>query len=102
MFTWLLTGLTLFDPGGEGLLEVLVRLECHRSAHLGGQNHFGSRGDLAGEGADHDLGGGGDRGGRAASGCARVASAAATLLKLQTFLKKTKKTSDTVSTPSST
>lgn len=50
-----LWALTLFDPGGEGLLEVFVLLECDGGAHLGGQHHFGTGGALAWNGADDDL-----------------------------------------------
>lgn len=60
------------------MLKVLVLLECHWSAHLGGKDHLGARGDLAGEGAHHDLGGGG--GGGAAGGRARTASATTAFL----------------------
>lgn len=42
-----LCALTLFDPGGERLLEVLVLLECDWGAHLGGQYHLGVWGALA-------------------------------------------------------
>lgn len=58
-----LCALTLLDPGGEGLLEVFVLLECDRTAHLGGQHHLGSGGALAGNGADDNFGRGGGRGG---------------------------------------
>ena len=59
-----LRGLTrLLDPGGEGLLEVLVLLECDGGAHLGGQHHLGSRGHLARQRAHDDFRGGGGRGG---------------------------------------
>lgn len=42
-----LCALTLLDPGGERLLEVLVLLECDGGAHLGGQYHLGGGGALA-------------------------------------------------------
>lgn len=42
-----LCALTLLDPGGERLLEVLVLLECDRGANLGGQHHLGAGGALA-------------------------------------------------------
>ena len=40
-------------------MEVLILLERDRGAtHLGGQYHFGARGDLAGQGAHDDFRGG--------------------------------------------
>lgn len=35
-----LCALTLFNPSGKRLLEVLVLLECDGGAHLGGQYHL--------------------------------------------------------------
>lgn len=65
----MLRTLTL-DPGSKCLLEVFILLECYWRAHLSGQYHFGSRGDLAGEGRCCGFGSaGGGRAGRGSGGC---------------------------------
>ena len=57
-----LRGLALLDPGGEGLLEVLVLLERDGGANLGREHHLGAGGHLTRQRAHHDLGGAGRRG----------------------------------------
>lgn len=74
--------LTLFNPGGEWLLEVLVLLECDGGAHLGGQYHLGRWGSLTWDWANNDFGCGSRSGSGACGGGSDVG------FLLQAFLRQ--------------